>query len=558
MEDDTVLMPLREPALVRWLPERLCPWLAFLLIALAAAHHVYFLAQGGPLDLAPDEAHYWDWSRHLDWSYYSKGPFVAWAIRAGCELFGDWSERVTGSLTFAIRLPAVLFGSLLLTSLYVLTMQIYGRPRLALGLVATALTLPLIAAGSLLITIDSPYTCCWGWALVFAYHAVTRESLWAWIATGLLIGVGILAKYTMVLFPFSLVLFLFFSPEYRRQLFSVGFLTMTAVALLCCAPILIWNAQHDWVTFLHVRRLAGIEAPGEKSLRSGPPLRWYGPFVYLGCQAALLLVYWFVVWFLAMIAFNPLRRNDVGSRFLWWLSAPVFLVFFAFSPKTGGGEPNWPVTAYISGSVLAACWLVQQLQSPSAWYRRSAYAAIATTLLIGTALTVVVHHAEWVHPLMERLAGPPTPAQPYPVRLLDPTCRLRGWKHLGAELDVLRERLRQEDGQEPILAGYNWSVPGALGVYCAGHPQAYSIGLLQGDRHSQYDLWHNPIDDPQSFLGRTFIIVGYLGPRTMAGFERVDPPFEITYHENGRGLAGWPIFICRNFRGFERPEAAPH
>jgi hypothetical protein len=30
-----------------------------------------------PFDLAPDEAHYWDWSRHLDWSYYSKGPLVA-------------------------------------------------------------------------------------------------------------------------------------------------------------------------------------------------------------------------------------------------------------------------------------------------------------------------------------------------------------------------------------------------------------------------------------------------------------------------------------------------
>src|SRR5262245_31657226 len=38
-----------------------------------------------PLELAPDEAHYWDWSRHLDWSYYSKGPLVAWLIRGSCE-----------------------------------------------------------------------------------------------------------------------------------------------------------------------------------------------------------------------------------------------------------------------------------------------------------------------------------------------------------------------------------------------------------------------------------------------------------------------------------------
>src|SRR5215218_3143086 len=87
-----------------------------------------------PLDLSPDEAHYWHWSRHLDWSYYSKGPLVAWLIRGSCELFGSWSEQHTGSLTFAVRLPAVACGALLLTSLYVLSMQVFGRPRLAISL----------------------------------------------------------------------------------------------------------------------------------------------------------------------------------------------------------------------------------------------------------------------------------------------------------------------------------------------------------------------------------------------------------------------------------------
>ena len=50
---------------------------AFLILAAAGLHVTFFLWKC-PLDLAPDEAHYWDWSRHLDWSYYSKGPLVAW------------------------------------------------------------------------------------------------------------------------------------------------------------------------------------------------------------------------------------------------------------------------------------------------------------------------------------------------------------------------------------------------------------------------------------------------------------------------------------------------
>src|SRR5437660_5129475 len=129
-------MQLRRPNFVATMPVRMCRVLAAVLILGAAALHVGYLTWNCPLDLAPDEAHYWDWSRHLDWSYYSKGPLVAWLIRASCELAGAWSEQATGNLMFAIRLPAVLCGALLLTSLYVLTVQVLGRPRLALGLVA--------------------------------------------------------------------------------------------------------------------------------------------------------------------------------------------------------------------------------------------------------------------------------------------------------------------------------------------------------------------------------------------------------------------------------------
>ena len=106
-------------------------WIAASLIAAAAGLHVAYLAVDCPLDLAPDEAHYWDWSRHLDWSYYSKGPLVAYLIRASQAIFGPSSRFLLGSEMPAVRLPAVACGSLLLVSLYVLTAQIYKRESLA-------------------------------------------------------------------------------------------------------------------------------------------------------------------------------------------------------------------------------------------------------------------------------------------------------------------------------------------------------------------------------------------------------------------------------------------
>ena len=164
-----------------------CRLLALCLICGAGAAHLAYLAHDCPLDLAPDEAHYWDWSRHLDWSYYSKGPLIAYLIRGGCELAGPWAVAHTGNLALAVRLPAVLCGSLLLLSLYVLTLQVYRREALALAVVGMALTLPVISVGSSLMTIDAPYTCCWGWALVLGHRAIFRgstgpgrSSAWCW------------------------------------------------------------------------------------------------------------------------------------------------------------------------------------------------------------------------------------------------------------------------------------------------------------------------------------------------------------------------------------------
>jgi 4-amino-4-deoxy-L-arabinose transferase-like glycosyltransferase len=520
------------------------PWrlLAGLLILTAAGLHVAYLACDCPLDLAPDEAHYWDWSRHLDWSYYSKGPLVAYLIRGGCELFGSWSVAMTGSEMLAVRLPAVLCGSLLLVSLYVLTMQVYASERLAAAVVALALTLPVIAAGASLMTIDSPYTCCWGWALVAGHRAVFRGSAWAWPVAGLLVGLGVLAKYTMILWVPSLGLFLLANREYRRLLGRPGFWVMSGVGAACCLPILVWNVRHDWVSLRHVSGQAGVQhAAG---------IRWDGPLRYVGTQAALLLGIWFIAWLRAMAAHRPGKAAPAGINYLWWMSAGMFTFFFLFSFKTGGGEANWPVTAYLSGMVLTTTWLAGQLRLARPASRRLTAWSVGAACALGLAATVLMHESSLAQPVLSRLSGPPTPEQPLPLRRFDPTCRLRGWRTLAARVDRLRRRLRAE-GVEPVLVGSTWSVPGELAFYCQSHPTVYSLGLALGDRHSQYDLWRpNPVQDADQFANRTVIFVGGSPPVLHVLFESVDPPEVVTHWENGQPVARWEVTVCRGFRGF--------
>ena len=107
-------------------------------------------------------------------------------------------------------------------------------------------------------------------------------------------------------------------------------------------------------------------------------------------------------------------------------------------------------------------------------------------------------------------------------------------------------------GVEPVLAGCGWSLPGELGVYCAGHPQAYSVGPALGDRHSQYDLWPNPFDQPDAFRGRTFLIVGGITRDVARAFERVEGTELFWYREGGQPVAMWPITVCRGLKGLTR------
>ncbi len=53
------------------------------------------------LPVHPDEAYYWDWSRHLSLSYYDGPPLMAYLIRISTFLLG-------GATAFSVKLTSVL------------------------------------------------------------------------------------------------------------------------------------------------------------------------------------------------------------------------------------------------------------------------------------------------------------------------------------------------------------------------------------------------------------------------------------------------------------------
>src|SRR5690606_23650503 len=104
-------------------------WAAILLlVGLVTALRAVYVLWLCPYDLIEDEAHYWEWSRRLDWSYYSKGPGVALLIAAATELLGTTAG--------AVRLPAVLFGAVATLATAALAAEATGDKRV--GFLAAA------------------------------------------------------------------------------------------------------------------------------------------------------------------------------------------------------------------------------------------------------------------------------------------------------------------------------------------------------------------------------------------------------------------------------------
>jgi hypothetical protein len=485
------------------------------------------------------------WSQRLDISYYSKGPLVAWLIRASSEVFGSVSRSICGTDVLAVRLPAVFCGSAILVGLYVLSLRVYHSERFSCLVVVGALTLPMVAVSRTIMTIDSPFICCWCWALVLGHEAIVRRTRWAWPALGIVLALGILAKYTMILWLGSACLFLVLTPSQRPLLRTAGPWIAVVIAALGYVPILWWNISHDWQSFRHVSTLAGATADHASST-----IRWIGPLEFVGSQAALLVGFWFVVWLAAMIANRPWKETDPSKQFLWWLSVPTFVTFLVFSVRTSI-LLNWSVPAYVSGMILAAGWFRDRLIMGTRRSRAYLGTCAALTAIVSTFATICIFHVEIIRPALTSIAGSPTESSPMPLRRFDPTCRLRGWRHLGKEVAMLEKEL-QSEGSMPLIAGSRWFYASEVSFYGAGHPNVYSLGLLIADRHSQFDVWRpNPLSDPEHFVGRTFIFVDVGLPNSTIekAFDRIEPARVVEYMEGGQPIAKWYLTVCRGFRG---------
>jgi len=552
------------------------PYSTALLISLLgmSLFRIYYITHG-VMDLSPDEAHYWEWSRRLDLSYYSKGPIIAYLIAFGTAIFGD---NVLG-----IRIMAVVSSALSSIFIYLLGKKMFDK-RTGLAAALLMQIIPLYSAYGALFTIDSPFIFFWVLSLYLFWRAINRDALSVmsnelkenahhasrithyglWLLLGVSIGLGLLTKYTMAFFYICALLFLLTSKQRRRILLTKEPYISLALSLIIFSPVIIWNAGHDWVTLRHTAGQAHIS--GQWSIISEQWLKDFSEF--LGSQLGIITP---IIFVLIMYSLFKLKnktimpqgdtkenenviarslpiisgddkaiakdeipryaRNDrlsglsdkYSGNFLFFFSVPI-IVFFLLKSFQGKVQANWALPAYATGFIAFSAVFISRWEGIKKWVRWTVIAGVFISLII----TVIAHY-----PAIVNL--PPK---------LDPTARTRGWKELGVEVSRVSEGLSKK-GQFFIFSD-KYQVSSELAFYVKGQPITYCVNL--GRRMNQYDLW--PGFDTLINFNAIFVTIDNVQmPETVGtAFDRCEKQVLNVYSKDKK-LRDYSIFTCYNFKG---------
>src|SRR4051794_5845512 len=514
-------------------------WL--LIIALTAIRLLLIATK----DLETDEAHYWMWSERPAPAYFSKGPGVAFAIRASTAVFGP-NE-------FGVRFFSPLLAAATSMMLFYFGRRLFGAAAGFWVVLALNVT-PIFNVGAIVMTIDPLSIFFWTAAMITFWIATEKAPRFTlyWPLTGALVGLGFLCKYTNALELVSMVLVLMLTPRLRSEFRRPGIYSLLLVFAFATLPPLIWNAQHAWVTLSH------LESRG--SLDQGFSFHFSEPIAFVAEHFLFYSPLLFLGLFWAVVGSARRVRQQFKVLFLFWFGLPVFAFYLIISINKVAA-PNWDALAFISLGLLAVNFLSDRV-SLTKWWRYGAVAAVALGLL----MSIVALDSDLL-----RTGG---------VRLWrkDPSDRLRGWKPAAVAVANIRRDWETRLGEKVFLIGDDRSRASELAFYLPekriegpAHPPVYLVESQ--DIQNQFSFWprydefvaaprlpaqnegdvYTEEGGVNPFVGRSALFIrdraGGRAPHNIrAGFESVVPIATVEVQRFGRRLRIWQVFLCRNYR----------
>lgn len=349
-----------DPAMAAW---RMALWITVALTAVRLA--AIFIT---PLELYPDEAQYWLWSRTLDFGYFSKPPMVAWAI---------WATTLGSDAEPFVRLSAPLFQGATALGVFMVARRLYGAET-ALAACALYHLMPGVQLSSAVVATDAPLLAALIWALAIYVYLPQAEGRRRWVAAagaGALLGLAFLSKYAAIYALIGVGLHLALSREARRVWTPPMIAAGAGATLLVMAPNLIWNARHGFSTVQHTAANANwspgdLFHPREMLDFLVSQFGVFGPIPFAVLVGGAVLLAW-------------RRRLTAADLTLLCFALPPFLIV-TLQALLSRANANWTAAGYGAGAILVSAWLLRW--RAKGWF----IAALATQGVVAAAFLAFV------------------------------------------------------------------------------------------------------------------------------------------------------------------------
>ncbi len=481
--------------------------------AIAAVHFVAHLVTNGRYGIFRDELYYLACADHPAWGYVDQPPLSIWLL--GLE------RAILGSSVGALRILPALAGAALVLLTARLARRL-GGGAFAENLAALSIAVaPVVLVTTGFFSMNAFDLLFWVLAIGLLVRLAAEDDPRLWLPFGLVVGLGLLNKWSLPFLGFGLAVALPFS-RLRRHLRSRHLWLGAALALALAAPYLAWNAAHGWPTleFMeNARRYKNVHL---------------GPGAFLREQVLMMNPLTLPVWGTGLGALLFARRWR-GLRFL----GVLFLAVAALLVATGGKpyylSPAYPLLLAPGAVALGAATGRRRWR----WVRPAALALLIAGGVALAPLALPVLPPQALVRYQARLGIHPEASEHNPLGALPQYFADRfGWPEMVAAVARVYRDLPAAERERAAIVTSNYGEAGAIDHYGRrlGLPRATS-------QHNSYYFWGPPSG------ARVVIAVGIDGDDLRQAFADVEPAARVDSPWAMPSETGDLIYVCRGLRG---------
>jgi hypothetical protein len=490
----------------------LWPWVYLI----AAGYFALHLATSTRYGYFRDALYYLACAEHLAFGYVDQPPLIA--------VLG-WIARHT----FGTSLPALLFWPALAGASRIILTAAFAR-ELGAQRFGIVLASVLAATPGVWWVIDHQFAMnafeplFWGGLAYLVLRIIKTRNTKLWLVFGALAGVGLLNKYSLVIFASALIGGVLLTRQ-RGILFTPWILAGGAIAFLIFVPNLVWNVQHDW-PFLELMR--NVRATGKDVVL--PPGKYLLQQILM--MNPVSLPFW-----LGGLLFYFFSRDAKSYRSFGWAFVITILMFMITHGKDYYSASAYvmlfPAGAVATERLIAVRPKLQMFLKPACFiWLLLGVAPLLPLVLPVLPIEAFLHYQSRLPfevPKTERSFIGETLPQYYADEF--------PWPGMVATVARVYHSLTPDEQQRTAIFGSNYGQAAAIDFF---GPQYGLPKAISG--HQNYFLW-----GPRHYDGDIVILLGGLEEEARAQFDSVtvaatlNNPYAYRYENR-------PILLCRGLK----------